>query len=518
MSASSGTPPAPVGGLISSDPERSILIDEDGRERIFHGTNIVYKGHPYAPPKVPIDTEMSFGAEDMDQLASWGFNSIRLGITWAGAEPLKGQYNHTYLSRLHEIVDELGQRGIYSYVELHQDALAERFCGNGLPNWAIDASTAQSFPQPLLGITKYLVNNSDGLPSVADCNRVLWADYYSTKAVAKSFQRIYDNTDGIGDRVVLLWQEVAKVFKDSRWLLGYELMNEPWPGDQWANPTLVYPGVADKANLAPFYRKISAAILEIDPDHLIMYEPIPWNNGFKAGFEESPCGEKGANKSVFAYHFYDPPDLMSPASYMGTRTADAKRLRSASFLTEFAASWNVPDKTAPRHDPAHIKDIVAAAERYKQSWSGWEYKVFHPQTGRHPMTPGDMSMFFPNGSLDMGLVSVLSRPYARATAGSIYFNEFTAESRSMFPWRKSSYVLKYNVDKRCRLPTEVYVNEAMHFSRGFKITAEPSTFVKATYNSKTRLVLVTHSPDIVDDELVTLEITGHSDSSEHLVV
>merc|ERR1712216_378667 len=40
------------------------------------------------------------------------------------------------------------------------------------------------------------------------------------------------------------------------------------------------------------------------------------------------------------------------------------------------------------------------------------------------MTPGDFSMFYPNGSVDNSLVDTLSRPYAEAVAGTITHNSF----------------------------------------------------------------------------------------------
>ena len=35
--------------------------------------------------------------EDAQLLASMGHNTIRLGLLWAGLEPVEGQYNMTYM-------------------------------------------------------------------------------------------------------------------------------------------------------------------------------------------------------------------------------------------------------------------------------------------------------------------------------------------------------------------------------------------------------------------------------------
>jgi len=59
------------------EPETNSLVDADGRERLFHGTNIVYKGAPYLPPSDFTDSMTSLSDEDIQNLKSWGFNSVR---------------------------------------------------------------------------------------------------------------------------------------------------------------------------------------------------------------------------------------------------------------------------------------------------------------------------------------------------------------------------------------------------------------------------------------------------------
>lgn len=56
----------------------------------------------------------------------------------------------------------------------------------------------------------------------------------------------------------------------------YELINEPWAGNYFANPTLFVPGVAGAKNLQPMYEKIAKAIRAVDNDTLIFYEPVTW--------------------------------------------------------------------------------------------------------------------------------------------------------------------------------------------------------------------------------------------------
>ena len=64
--------------FISVNPETNMLVDSLGRERFFHGTNVVYKHKPFHPETTGYG-ENTFSEIDMLRLQSLGLNSIRLG-------------------------------------------------------------------------------------------------------------------------------------------------------------------------------------------------------------------------------------------------------------------------------------------------------------------------------------------------------------------------------------------------------------------------------------------------------
>ena len=64
--------------FISVNPETNMLVDSLGRERIFHGTNVVVKHKPFHPELEGFD-DHSFSETDMKLLQSLGLNTIRLG-------------------------------------------------------------------------------------------------------------------------------------------------------------------------------------------------------------------------------------------------------------------------------------------------------------------------------------------------------------------------------------------------------------------------------------------------------
>lgn len=106
--------------IIHLDKDTRRFLDEYGRERIFHGTNVVFKGTPWIPLTDKFDPYMSFSEQDMQYLKDWGLNTIRLGLMWPGAEPDAGSYNMTYLKAIEDLVNLAGEKyGIYSLLDMH---------------------------------------------------------------------------------------------------------------------------------------------------------------------------------------------------------------------------------------------------------------------------------------------------------------------------------------------------------------------------------------------------------------
>lgn len=152
-------------------------------------------------------------------------------VAWQGVEPERGQYNHTYIAVLKDIVKKLSQRGIYVIADMHQDTLSNKFCGEGVPDWA--ALHQDPFPYPLP--YEFRRDNRSN-PIVEDCIKYPFFLYYFTKATAQAFQALYDNKEGIQQRFGEFWELVATHFKHFDNLLGYEFINEPV---RWITETLM---------------------------------------------------------------------------------------------------------------------------------------------------------------------------------------------------------------------------------------------------------------------------------------
>ena len=163
-----------------------MFIDEDGRSVLFHGVNVVYKVAPYIPSTEDFDPFDSLNDEDIENLVQWGFNFVRLGVMWEAVERVQGQYDTEYLQKVAQLIDKLGNAGIYTLVDMHQNAFARISCGEGFPNFYAKQAAKKPycinrfvdwFLSPIYSSFGFCQDmssfdyslDSDGNPEIADC-------------------------------------------------------------------------------------------------------------------------------------------------------------------------------------------------------------------------------------------------------------------------------------------------------------------------------------------------------------
>lgn len=95
---------------------------------------------------------------------------------------------------------------------------------------------------------------------------------------------------------IALWKKLAERYKDETIVIGYDLLNEPIPH---------YLEDKEELNLLlePLYKKITAAIREVDTNHLIFIGGAQWNTNFKM------FGEPFDDKLVYTFHKYWMPTV-----------------------------------------------------------------------------------------------------------------------------------------------------------------------------------------------------------------
>jgi endoglycosylceramidase len=200
--------------------KNKFFTDNYGRVRLYHGINAVSKVFPWVPNSGHVNL---MNATILDDFQEWGFNVVRLGIMWTGLRPSRDYINMTYLNEMIRIIDNLAARDIYVIVDLHQDMLSTKYGSyDGSPRWLVDLmpDSVLSYPWPFrkndLGFAAYL-----------------------TESCGFGFQCLYSNTNGFADYFAEYWAIVANALVDLPNILGYELLNEPWAGDIYADPLLL---------------------------------------------------------------------------------------------------------------------------------------------------------------------------------------------------------------------------------------------------------------------------------------
>ncbi|CAO3588947.1 unnamed protein product [Absidia cylindrospora] len=448
------------------------ITDTFGRVRFFHGTNVVKKEAPWYR-SFDFKPGDSFGEQDVKQLRDLGVNSVRLGHHWAGSEPVRGQYNQTFLDIMKKQTKLAQDHGIYVLVDVHQDVLAPQLCGHGVPEWFVKPDWVPSykrFPVPQK-LSPFKVDDR-GIPSTQDCNSLDWSLSYLTVAVCNAFGRLYNNNDGLGDALALYWKKLAQEYSTTTNILGYNLLNEPWVGDSYADPTLLTPGVADHKVLEPLWNRVTTQIRTVDKETLVWFEGATYD--ILSGFNNVPLGD--GSRTVHSFHYYKPPQLSSLATTLTNRQKDNVRLKTAGVLTEFTF-WMGDQKQMD-----DLQTAVNTADEHMVSWMGWAYENLYNTTSGNP---------YPE------LAKHYSRAYPSAISGipnSFAFNP-----------SDQSFALEFAVNKAVDAPTELILPKPT-YPNGYTVSISPADSL-VQYVVDDRTLALFNADTTKDGQVVKVSIT-----------
>jgi len=95
---------------------------------------------------------------------------------------VKGEYNMTYVNIVKGIVQNAAKHNITVLLDAHQDAMNRKFCGEGMPDWAVNVT---NFPKPLLVKFNY---DKNGYPDLDQCLDRVFSEYYATEDVQDEWE------------------------------------------------------------------------------------------------------------------------------------------------------------------------------------------------------------------------------------------------------------------------------------------------------------------------------------------
>jgi Cellulase (glycosyl hydrolase family 5) len=292
-------------------------------------------------------------------VARAGFNSVRLGLSWANLEPapphtgpagnIVHRWNRRYLGALDRAVAGFTGAGVAVILDMHQNHMSPAFkwpvpdrCqGAGLPTWV--------YPDASIGANQ------------AEC------DFFADRSQASV-------PVGVQAGYTAALIKVVRRYAANPLVVGADLFNEPSAG--------TCPGL----DVAPFYRRLGARLRRIDPHLLLICQAGGGPDG-----ETALPGPVGVPGWVYSFHFYlRPGQPVGPA--LGAFFRPAARWHVPVWVGEFGVYHRGPAAAAvPPEMSGEIRAAVAALRRHGAGWAFHQYaggsgaltsraseKVLHP--------------------------------------------------------------------------------------------------------------------------------------------
>jgi endoglycosylceramidase len=427
------------------------LVDRSGRVVVVHGVNMPSK----APPAYP--AALNFGDDDAQLIASLGFNAVRLTVERYAAEPKPGQFDDAYVGHIADTVRMLAGHGLMALIDFHQDSWGPEFFDNGFPDW---------------------MTQTDGLPNLYQVG--FPAQYLANPALNRAFDHLWANSPGVDghglqDEDAAILGRVASLLRDEPGLLGYEIINEPWPGTAYPRcftPELGCPGF-DRRTYSAYYARTVPAIRRADREHMIFYEPlVSFNYGIPTHVQPPRDPRLG-----FAFHDYSAcsasGDAGLPVSFgsdcgledewvMNNAEQHAAKTGSALLQTEFGATT----------DTAELDQQLGLYDAHAMPWMFWSYTRYIDALN----ADGSLKPAVP-GHVDQTMVKTLARPYPQLVAG-------TPEAWSFDPATKA-FALRYTTRRpagrgrfRAGAQTEIAA-PPVQYPTGYGVAVHGATVVSA---------------------------------------
>ncbi|CAM9454424.1 unnamed protein product, partial [Ectocarpus fasciculatus] len=379
--------------------DQLFVVGATGEPILLRGPNVVVKGPPYLPSvsgdSYCVDSIVegcqydntcqsctTFNQADVDHIKSMGWNSIRLGVVWAGAQPRnEDSLDADFLARLHDILDLTDANGLHVILDNHGDMVASAGCGNGIPMWFSQEASPELIGKPLSTGLPYAivpgvnVKNTDGYDICGD-DPELWAQYAgdpnynllnecclamnSPNPAGLGWTEInqaamdYLVLEGNGrDHFVRYWRLMAEAVVEHPSAFATELLNEPM--------------TIRRGSMFDTWRACAETITAVIPDMSVsladvgegavfpsfITERSPW---FAISDETSEWIAASSNV-FYAWHWYGSPS--DPKVAVNNALAIGSSWNVPTFLTEFMSC-----------------DILNAAFNEGISYSYWHYSSY----------------------------------------------------------------------------------------------------------------------------------------------
>jgi len=380
---------------LSASWDRGIR-DAAGRQVLLRGVNARVEGLfdvSFDDGRLALEEIPSFTAEDCRFLSEeLGHNLLRLPINWSAIEPEPGDYRTEYLDEVVALVDDCWEEGVYTIVDLHQDAWSKEIGEDGAPLWAIVPAPTELLEGPL---------TAEGL-----------AERRTSPAVLAAFYSFFDNAEDLQGAYADMAAVVAAHIAPHPGVAGLELMNEPL--------------ALEEDKLADFHARVSERVRAAAPTMTIFFEPDVSRNFTDAAPTERLIGHKD---TVYSPHIYTDVftdgwaerDTAALEASILAADAEARAHGAAAFAGEFG---NDPDTETGQ---LFIATAMDAFDATRMSWAFWLYEEWGQ---------GYWGLYLPGedhtrGALREELATLLARPYPQAVDAELVGFAWDGEASSL---------------------------------------------------------------------------------------
>ncbi len=332
------TPPALPDTLWFDETPRTVpngrVTDGNGREVVLRGYNVSgetklaeNKGLPFASVA---DAKKSATA----LRALGGGNSIRFLLSWAYAEPVRGQVDTAYLAAATAQMRAFLDAGVRVYPDFHQDLYSRHlfdpdswYTGDGAPKWAVDLG---DYPDENCGICLFWGQNITQNEAVKQASYDFWHNEY-----------------GLQDAFLTTAQKTMAYVKQNlsaaafAGVVGFDPYNEPHAGVYDSGQTS---RTWERDVLWPFYEKFRSRMDAAGwQDKPLFAEPnLFWNANLDFQKQEGGLRDAGTlgPRYVFNTHFYDQKAISGV--FMWGKAEDGQYAGDFGTVRDRAAATNTP--------------------------------------------------------------------------------------------------------------------------------------------------------------------------------
>ncbi|GHI03739.1 endoglycosylceramidase [Streptomyces cellostaticus] len=301
--ATAATPAAPSGSLWFDGTPLTVqngrFTDGQGREVVLRGYNVSGETKLEENGGLPFASVADARTSATALRALGGGNAVRFLLSWAHAEPVRGQVDTAYLAAVTEQMRAFLDAGIRVYPDFHQDLYSRHlfntgswYTGDGAPKWAVDAG---SYPKESCGICLFWGQNIT-----------------QNAAVQKAQYDFWHNTYGLQDaflataRTSMTYLQQHLNAGEFAGIVGFDPYNEPYAGSYDSGQAS---RTWERDLLWPFYVKFRARMDAAGwQDKPAFVEPnLFWNANISTQKQEGGLLDAGTlgPRYVFNTHFYD---------------------------------------------------------------------------------------------------------------------------------------------------------------------------------------------------------------------